>query len=103
MPLDLQEQALLAFLVGVFPQLGVQVLKNGVGRVGKKLLASLECRYSLSDLDGLSVWDEARLAEEGIEDLQGLTTANLVDVVNLAHVRVFRQFTWLGEELSEAA
>jgi hypothetical protein len=26
-----------------------------------------------------------------------------VDVVNLAHVRVFRQFTWLGEELSEAA
>ena len=33
-PVEPQEQALLAFLVGVFPQLGIQVLKNGVGRLG---------------------------------------------------------------------
>ena len=81
LPMEPQEQAVLAFLVGVFPQLGVQMLKTGVGKLGKRMLQNLERRYPLADLDGLSVWDEARLAEEGIEDLQGLTTANLVDVL----------------------
>jgi hypothetical protein len=96
-PLELEQEALLAFVVGVFPQLGVQVLKNGVGRAGKKLLASLDTRYPLSDLDGLSVWDEARLAEEGIEDLQGLTTANLVDVLLHTRVPIARLVDWLDQ------
>ena len=96
-PLEPQEQALLAFLVGVFPQLGIQVLKNGVGRLGKRMLTNLEVRYPLSDLDGLSVWDEARLSEEGIEDLQGLTTANLVDVLLHTRVPIARLVDWLDQ------
>jgi hypothetical protein len=96
-PVEPQEQALLAFLVGVFPQLGIQVLKNGAGRLGKRMLANLEIRYPLSDLDGLSVWDEARLAEEGIEDLQGLTTANLVDVLLRTRVPIARLVDWLDQ------
>ena len=61
------------------------------------MLANLETRYPLSDLDGLSVWDEARLAEEGIEDLQGLTTANLVDVLLHTRVPIARLVDWLDQ------
>lgn len=96
-PLEPQEQALLAFVVGVFPQLGIQVLKNGVGKLGKRMLTNLEIKYPLSDLDGLSVWDEARLSEEGIEDLQGLTTANLVDVLLRTRVPIARLVDWLDQ------
>jgi len=81
----------------VFPQLGVQMLKTGVGKLGKRMLQNLERRYPLSELDGLSVWDEARLAEEGIEDLQGLTTANLVDVLLHTRVPVARLVDWLDQ------
>jgi len=97
LPMEPQEQAVLAFLVGVFPQLGVQMLKTGVGKLGKRMLQNLERRYPLSDLDGLSVWDEARLAEEGIEDLQGLTTANLVDVLLQTRVPIARLVDWLDQ------
>src|SRR6266508_54367 len=94
---SIEQQAVLAFLVGVFPQLGVQILKAGVGKLGKKTVQSLDRKYPLSDLDGLSVWDEARLAEEGIEDLQGLTTANLVDVLLHTRVPVGRLVDWLDQ------
>jgi hypothetical protein len=97
LPMAPQQQAVLAFVVGVFPQLGVQMLKTGVGKVGKRMLQNLERRYPLSDLDGLSVWDEARLAEEGIEDLQGLTTANLVDVLLQTRVPIARLVDWLDQ------
>jgi hypothetical protein len=97
LPMPPQQQAVLAFLVGVFPQLGVQMLKTGVGKLGKRMLQNLERRYPLSELDGLSVWDEARLAEEGIEDLQGLTTANLVDVLLHTRVPIARLVDWLDQ------
>jgi hypothetical protein len=86
LPMPPQQQAVLAFLVGVFPQLGVQMLKTGVGKLGKRMLQNLERRYPLSELDGLSVWDEARLAEEGIEDLlhTRVPIARLVDWLDQA-------------------
>ena len=96
-PLPVEEQVVLAFLVGIFPQLGMQVLKTGVGKLGKRMIQNLERRYPLSDLDGLTIWDEARLAEEGIEDLQGLTTANLVDLLLHTRVPIARLVDWLDQ------
>jgi hypothetical protein len=94
---SMRQQAVLAFLVGVFPQLGVQILKTAVCKLGSRVTQSLDPRYPLSDLDGLSIWDEARLAEEGIEDLQGLVTANLVDVLLHTRVPVARLVDWLDQ------
>jgi hypothetical protein len=41
----------------------------------------MSARFPFSDLDGLTVWDQARLLEEGIEDVHALATANLVDLL----------------------
>ena len=87
---------MMAFVVGVFRSSACRCSRTGSGGWAK-LIASLDTRYPLSDLDGLSVWDEARLAEEGIEDLQGLTTANLVDVLLHTRVPIARLVDWLDQ------
>jgi hypothetical protein len=89
----------LAFFIGIFPQIGVQILKAGVNKAFMGVVPSLDCKYPLSDLDGLTIWDQARLFEEGIEDLHGLVTANLVDVILGTRIPVDRLVDWLDQAL----
>jgi hypothetical protein len=84
-----QENAF-AFLVGVFPQLGLKALQNLAAKPLRGLIPSLQQDYPLSDLDGLNIWYESRLLEEGIEDMQNLATANLVDAMLRTRVPVDR-------------
>ena len=60
-------------------------------------MPSLEADYPLSQLDGLNIWYEARLLEEGIEDMQNLVSANLVDVMLHSRVPVGRLVDWLDQ------
>jgi hypothetical protein len=58
---------------------------------------SLSPPYPLNQIDGLSVWYEARLLEEGIEDMQSLATANFVDVILHTRVPVGRLVDWVDQ------
>jgi len=88
----------LAFFIGVFPQIGVQVLKSALGNVIRGV-PNLSAKYPLSDLDGLTVWDQARLLEEGIEDMHALATANLVDLLLGTRVPVNTLVDWVDQSL----
>jgi hypothetical protein len=92
-----RQQAILAFFIGIFPQIGVQVLKAGLTRAFGGLVPTMRSDYPLSDLDGLSIWDQARLLEEGIEDMQNLVSANLVDVMLRSRVPITRLVDWLDQ------
>jgi len=63
------------------------------------LVPSLEQTYPLSDLDGLNIWYESRLLEEGIEDMQNLTTVNLVDVMLNTRIPVERLVDWIDQSI----
>jgi hypothetical protein len=63
------------------------------------LVPSLRQPYPLSDLDGLNVWYEARLLEEGIEDMQNLATCNLVDVMLNTRIPVERLVDWIDQSI----
>ena len=89
----------LAFFIGVFPQVGVQLLKAGTGKVFSRAIPSMSARLPLSDLDGLTVWDQARLIEEGIEDVHALATANLVDLLLGTRVPVNTLVDWVDQAL----
>ena len=93
------QQNVLAFFIGIFPQIGVQILKAAVSTVFKGVVPSLDSSYPLSDLEGLTIWDQARLLEEGIEDMHGLITANLVDVLLRTRIPVDRLVDWLDQAL----
>jgi hypothetical protein len=87
----------LAFTIGFFPQIGLQLIFEAAQkRLGKKF-PSLNARYPLGEIDGLNVWYQARLAEEGIEDAQNLVSANLVDLLLRTRAPVARLVDWLDQ------
>lgn len=92
-----QQEYAFAFLIGIFPQVGLQALQTLVTLPLRPLLPSLKKEYPLSDLDGLNIWYESRLLEEGIEDMQNLATSNLVDVMLRTRVPVDRLIDWVDQ------
>jgi len=98
MPADnLRNQAVVAFIIGFFPLVGMQALQRTAAAILRAAVPSLSPPYPLNQIDGLSVWYEARLLEEGIEDMQSLATANLVDVILHTRVPVGRLVDWVDQ------
>jgi hypothetical protein len=94
-----QQQSAAAFLIGVFPQVGLQLLKAATSKVLGRSIPTLAPKYPLDQLDGMTLWDQARLLEEGIDDLHALATANLVDLMLGTRVPVNRLVDWLDQAL----
>jgi hypothetical protein len=92
-------EAMLAttFIVGFFPIVGMQFLRGVVSATLHRAVPSLQARYPLSQLDGLSVWYEAQLLEVGIEDMQNLLTANVVEIILNTRVPIGRLVDWIDQ------
>lgn len=86
-----------AFVVGFFPLVGLQALQRAASKALHTVVPQLSPDYPLDQLDGLNVWYEARLTEEGVEDMQNLTTMNLVDVMLHTRVPVGRLIDWVDQ------
>lgn len=90
----------LAFAVGVFPTVGWQFLEQVLIRKPIGLVVkSLEPKHKLGDLDGLNIWYESRLLEVGVEDMQNLTTTDLVDLMLNTRIPVDRIVDWIDQAL----
>jgi hypothetical protein len=85
-----------AFFLGLFPETGLRLLRRWVSSVVKSRETPEE-RFPLAELDGLTVWSQARLMEEGIEDMQTLTTANLVDLLLYTRMPIGRIVDWVDQ------
>jgi hypothetical protein len=90
-------QAVVAFIIGFFPLVGMQALQRFAAAALRIVVPSGTPAYPLNQLDGLSIWYESRLLEEGIEDMQSLATANLVDVILHTRVPVGRLVDWVDQ------
>lgn len=89
----------LAFIIGVFPNIGWEAIVALVKLPLKIVVPSLSQKYPLSDLDGLNIWYESRLLEEGIEDMQNLATADLVNLMLHTRIPVERLVDWIDQAL----
>jgi hypothetical protein len=89
--------AAVAFVIGFFPLAGMQAIQRFAATALRVVVPSLNPAYPLNQIDGLSVWYEARLLEEGIEDMQSLATANFVDVILHTRVPVGRLVDWVDQ------
>jgi hypothetical protein len=92
-----RHEALVAFVIGMFPLVGMQLINRTVALVLKRSIPSLESAYPLNQLDGLNIWYEARLMEEGIEDMQNLVSSNVVEVLLHTRVPVGRLVDWFDQ------
>ena len=97
LPMSDRAELATAFVVGFFPIVGLRAINALVSRRLKTTIPSLQSRYPLSDLDGMTIWYETRLLEEGIEDMQSLITANVVDLMLNTRIPVGRIVDWLDQ------
>jgi hypothetical protein len=86
-----------AFMIGFFPLVGIQFLQRASSKALGLVVPPITSEYPLDQLDGLNLWYEARLTEEGVEDMQNLTTMNLVDVILHTRVPVGRLIDWTDQ------
>jgi hypothetical protein len=90
-------QYVTAFVVGFFPLVGLQALQRIAAKVLRVVVPTMAPEYPLDQLDGLNIWYEARLIEEGVEDMQNLATVNLVDVILHTRAPVGRLIDWIDQ------
>jgi hypothetical protein len=86
-----------AFVIGFFPLVGLQALQRLASKALGRVVPPVTSDYPLERLDGLNLWYEARLTEEGVEDMQNLTTMNLVDVILHTRVPPGRLVDWTDQ------
>ena len=91
----------IAFAIGAFPLIVWQLIAG----MFKQLpfitfaLPSLKTALPLSELDGLSVWHEARLEEEDIENIPNMATADIVDLMLNTRFPPHRIVDWVDQSI----
>lgn len=89
----------MGFVIGVFPRVAWQVVQTTVKRIGSIVVPSLQTQLPLSDLDGLTVWHEARFEEEDIENIPNMATADLVDLLINTRFAPDRIIDWVDQSI----
>jgi hypothetical protein len=95
---DSPPQALLAasFLIGIFPELGLDLIKKPIKGLGR-LRSPTE--ISLNQIQGLSLWDQGRLEEEGIQNVQNLATSDVVGLLVNTRLSVMSILNWVDQAI----
>ena len=93
------QRSALAFVIGVFPTVGWQVLVKLLLKIPGVLVSFLEPTHKPTDLDGLNIWYESRLLEVGVEDKQHLATTDIVDLMLNTRKPVDRLVDWIDQAL----
>ncbi|HEX2053298.1 MAG TPA: hypothetical protein VHJ78_06195 [Actinomycetota bacterium] len=96
-PLSMPATIAVSFTIGFFPVLGLRVLHGAAAKALHTLVRSLDNAYPLSDLDGMTIWEEARLLEEGVEDMQRLVTSNVVDLLLRTRIPAGQLVDWIDQ------
>ncbi len=93
--------AIIGFVIGVFPRIAWQFVSAAIRTFSFSwlLLPSLRSRLPLSDLDGLTVWHEARLEEEDIENIPNMATADPVDLMLNTRFPPGRIIDWIDQSI----
>jgi hypothetical protein len=87
------------FVIGVFPQVAWQIIQAAFRKITHFALKSMESDLPLSDLDGLTVWHEARFEEEDIENIPNMATADLVELLINTRFPPDRIIDWVDQAI----
>ena len=90
----------IGFIIGVFPPIVWQFVQSAFKRIGATfVLPSLRSELPISDLDGLTVWHEARLEEEGIENTPNMATADIVELMVQTRFPAGQIIDWIDQAI----
>jgi hypothetical protein len=89
----------LTFLIGVVPDTFWTVFNEFVGNKLSRFVHSLEVKHPLTDLEGIDLYDRARLAEEGITNVESLAHHDLIDLVLATRIPIPRLVDWMDQAI----
>ena len=90
---------ILAFAVGVFPDVGWQWLIKKLQAITTSGVPDQSKNYPLSQISGITIWIESRLLEEDIENVQNLATANLPELLLQTNYPLGRLIDWIDQAI----
>jgi hypothetical protein len=90
---------IVGFTIGVFPKVAWQVVQTAFRQVTGIVIQSLRTESPLTDLDGLTVWHEARLEEEDIENVPNMATADIVELLLNTRMPPNRLIDWVDQAI----
>ena len=91
----------MGFVVGAFPPVAWQVIQAAFRTLtgASYFVPSLRSNMPLSDLDGLTVWHEARLEEEDIENVPNMASADIVELMLNTRMPPDRIVDWVDQSI----
>lgn len=90
--------SIVAFFIGFFPEQGL----NWIAATAKKALGQqggIAKETRLSEIEGLSIWHQGRLKQEGIENVQNLATADVPALVVGTPFPVTQIVDWVDQAI----
>jgi hypothetical protein len=98
-PFTNDELLVIGFVIGFFPRVFWQIIEHIFKRLTRRALPSMQSDLPLSDLDGLTVWHEARLEEEDIENIPNMATADAVELMLNTRITPERLIDWIDQAI----
>ncbi len=91
---------IVGFVIGVFPPVVWQFVQSAFKKIGAGfVLPSLQSQLPISDLDGLTVWHESRLEEEGIENIPNMAMADIVELMVQTRLPAEQIIDWVDQAI----
>lgn len=96
--------SVVGFVIGVFPRTAWQFIQGAWKTLLEKIkassiLPSMQSELPVSDLDGLTVWHEARLEEEDVENIPNMASCDIVDLMLSTRVTPDRIIDWVDQSI----
>jgi hypothetical protein len=90
---------LLAFFVGIVPETGTTVIQEYLRNQKwfENRIPSLQEKLPLNALEGINLYDRARLLEEGIENIENLVHHDLIDLLLQTRIPLPRLVDWIDQ------
>lgn len=91
----------MGFVVGAFPPVAWQMIQSAFRTLtgARFLVPSLRTAMPVSDLDGLTIWHQARLEEEDIENVPNMASADMVELMLSTRVPPERIVDWVDQAI----
>jgi len=71
----------IAFTIGIFPESALTLIQDYVNKITAQRRGQYQEQFSLKKLEGMNLYDQARLMEEGIENIENLAHHNLMELI----------------------
>jgi hypothetical protein len=89
----------LAFVTGIVPETALLRIQEYVRGKVKRQLPALTERHPLTNLQGIDLYDRARLADEGMTNVEGLAYSELVELMLKTRIPAAQLVDWTDQAI----